>query len=401
MSSESTYYPTDNTNKKVLAVGGTFDDNGGSMSGYYAKFISSFHDYCDHHITSFNGGTFEKLNQIFNYQGNYDYIIWMANVPNDKPKLVSAIKQKWPKAILVISKANFDDKYTLMDLVYRALNAKANLIVEFKGENKYVTANIYDPLGNIFCYREMLFEHKRRVISDLEKDLSIVSPRGLANLLFARMKQLSEMTRQESVQDGPELEVPDKKEFFELVRFYAEVYHNLIHGANTSRMLGNVSFRCEKGFPSFRHNEVVYISKRNMDKRMIGKDGFVAVDLDSTDKIVYCGDDKPSVDAPIQVSLYRKYPWVNYMLHSHVYIDGAPFTDKMVPCGAMQEIDEIVNVIERGAKTVISTVGKSPVEHKELMINLKGHGSLVLADSEVAMRNIPYVARVFPEAIVV
>lgn len=42
----------------------------------------------------------------------------------------------------------------------------------------------------------------------------------------------------------------------------------------------NVSFRCEKGFPSFRDKNIIYVSKRNMDKRMIGKEGFVAVNLD-------------------------------------------------------------------------------------------------------------------------
>jgi hypothetical protein len=383
MSSISTYFATDGSKIKLLAVGGTFDDNGGSMSGYFSKLMDSLHNICDHEMTCLNGGTYKDLLSLFYTEETYDYIIWMANVDNEKPKLLSQVKMKWPKAILAMSKANFDNKYTLMDLVHRALNAKANLIVEFKGEHKQVTAKVFDPLGNVFC--------------DGDNDEIIDSPYELSRILFKRMQQLSAMTRQESVQDGPELPVPDQPVFFNIIRRHAETYHNLIHGANTSRMLGNVSFRCEKGFPSFRHNEVIYVSKRNMDKRMIGVEGFVAVDLDSADKVIYCGEAKPSVDAPIQLALYRKYPWVNYMLHSHVYIENTPFTERMIPCGAMQEVEEITKMIDNGKARHDNVFTWMPPSYETISLNLKGHGSLVMSDHPYGLSHIQYVARQFPE----
>lgn len=57
--------------------------------------------------------------------------------------------------------------------------------------------------------------------------------------------------------------------------------------------------------------------------------------------IEYYGDYKPSVDTPSQIMLYQAYPKVNYMLHGHVYIDGFPFTNRCIPCGAIEEAHEI------------------------------------------------------------
>lgn len=33
------------------------------------------------------------------------------------------------------------------------------------------------------------------------------------------------------------------------------------------------------------------------------------------------------------------------MIHSHCYIENAPYTEMSVPCGAIEEVDEILNVI--------------------------------------------------------
>lgn len=64
------------------------------------------------------------------------------------------------------------------------------------------------------------------------------------------------------------------------------------------------------------------------------------------DKIYYCGDNKPSVDTPIQIRMYDKLPNINYMIHSHCYIKNAPYTKNALPCGAIEEVDEILNIIK-------------------------------------------------------
>jgi ribulose-5-phosphate 4-epimerase/fuculose-1-phosphate aldolase len=56
--------------------------------------------------------------------------------------------------------------------------------------------------------------------------------------------------------------------------------------------------------------------------------------------IEYYGESKPSVDTPIQISLYKDFPHVNYMIHGHTYVEGAEFTDNYFPCGDMREYYE-------------------------------------------------------------
>lgn len=365
MSNEKTY-----KHRKLLSVGGTFDDLGGRKSGYFERLVEGL-DYLDRDFGEWsdtilvNGGSCEHLEQALK-ANKPDFILWMADVPNDKPKLLSMVKELHPKSILVGSKRNDDGKYGFMDLVARALHAKMNLFVEFvKRSDGLVEASLYDPLGNVFGTR-------------------LSGPEMLAYALYMRMTFLARMTRLGSVQDGPSLEVPDKPELFNLVQGYAEKFHELIHGVNTTRMLGNVSFRCENGFASFRDRKVFYVSRRNLDKRMIGKEGFVAVDLADETQVRYHGDAKPSVDAPIHAALYRVFPVVNYMLHSHVYIEGAPFTNSVVPCGALEEVDAVMEVVSTASR----------FQHR---INLRGHGSLVMAWTLEDLIDIPYVARKCPE----
>jgi hypothetical protein len=161
--------------------------------------------------------------------------------------------------------------------------------------------------------------------------------------------------------------------------------------------LGNASFRfrCEKGFPSFRSDEgTIYVSKRNIDKRLvIDMNSFVQVSLVSYNKlwVDYVGENKPSVDTPIQLLLYRYYSKINFMLHSHTYIWGAPFTHNIIPCGAVEEFFEIVQTM--------------PGQDREkVMINLKGHGSLVMVSDVKDFRDVrglplQYRARPLPEIV--
>ena len=77
-----------------------------------------------------------------------------------------------------------------------------------------------------------------------------------------------------------------------------------------------------------------------------------------------------------------KTPNLNFMLHSHVYVKGAPFTDRILPCGAIEEANEILGLLR--------TEGLGP-------INLRGHGSLLLSETLKGMQGFEFEARKFPE----
>ena len=342
----------------ILLVGGTWDDEGGRPSKIVSAMQSVLQGTCH------NGGHFADLVRIRETIPSEGETVWMANVPNDKEKIVADIKAQSPKTILATSKRNVDGKYGLMELIAHALKIKSNLFIEFSRDNPdgRLRGRLLDPLGNLWC--------------DSTDFLQV------AHALKKRLQQLGRFSRIGSRQAGAAMDVPDEAKFFGTVRGLADTFHALMHGASPERFLGNASFRCERGFPSFRAHDHVFVSRRDIDKRYIGREGFVAVDPASTETVLYYGDKKPSVDAPIQVRLYQHYPEVRYMVHSHVYAKDGLFTKRAIPCGAIEEFDEIKALFpERG--TCRAT------------INLLGHGSLVMSDD---VEFVPhYYARKMPE----
>ena len=76
-------------------------------------------------------------------------------------------------------------------------------------------------------------------------------------------------------------------------------------------------------------------------------------------------------------------PNVNYMLHAHVYVDGAPYSDYPVPCGAIEEVDKILGLVDPN--------------DTDFAINLLGHGSIVFAKDVEYLKDIKYIARGIPE----
>ena len=84
-------------------------------------------------------------------------------------------------------------------------------------------------------------------------------------------------------------------------------------------------------------------------------------------------------------------PNINYIVHSHCYVDGAPFTKTPVPCGALDEIDEV--------KEVILKYFNNDYTKEYYAINLKGHGCLVFGNNLVLMKNTKYITRHLPEVL--
>ncbi len=211
-----------------------------------------------------------------------------------------------------------------------------------------------------------------------------------------RAYDLTKFTRVSSAQAGAARPSPDQPEFFEFARGCSDIFHNLINpDAGVTRFLGNMSFRCQNGFPSFRGDDgLIYVSRRNVDKRFINAESFVPTYRGDDGKVYYYGEHKPSVDTPIQQRLYELFPQMNYMLHAHCYINlpGTAQTQHPVPCGALEEVQEIIN----------ATMYKGLQDAKLITVNLVGHGCIIMAASMEEIKNIPYEAfysRVMPEVL--
>lgn len=369
---------------KILFVGGNWDLEGGKRSKFVDKFASNLP------ITKvYNGGNYNDLNKILESCINYDIVIWWANVPNYLPKIRN-VKEINYKTMLVSSKRNVDNKYSFQDLLQRSFALKSNLTIEFTKTDNLYNMKLFDPLGNTWyegtdikeCSKELL--NRLNFIKSITRESTISSEENIGALAWFFNMFKEEMHKSEN---NPI--IPIKEEFLNIVKEYAFKFAEAtFETKDIKRFLGNASFRCPKGFPSFREGKYIFISKRNVNKEFIGIEEFVPVYLENG-KIYYCGDNKPSVDTPIQVRMYEKLPNINYMIHSHCYIEGAPFTKTALPCGAIEEANEISDLIENYYDNDY---------YKDFyLINLTGHGSIMMSKYPEQLKNIDMVGRKLPE----
>lgn len=369
---------------KILFVGGTWDLNGGKKS----KIVDEFAKYIPNTLV-YNGGNYNDLNKILESCINYDIVIWWANVSNDLPK-VRNVKEINYKTMLISSKRNIDNKYSIQDLLERSFKLKSNLTVEFsKKENKY-NMRLFDPLGNEWydgldiekCAKAIL--DRLKIIKNITREKTIKSEENFENISTFFKSDLNQIYKSN---DNPV--IPIKNDFLSIVKNYAYVFaKEMVQKKDVKRFLGNASFRCPKGFPSFKEGKYIFVSKRNVNKEFIGINEFVPVYLEN-EKIYYCGDNKPSVDTPIQVRLYSLLPNINYIIHSHCYIKNTPFTKNALPCGAVEEVKEIVDVLKN--------YYNNDLNKDFYLINLVGHGSIMMSNKIEQLKNIDMIGRKLPE----
>ena len=369
---------------KILFVGGNWDLNGGRES----KIVKEFSKYLPN-TTVYNGGNYNDLNKILESCINYEVVIWWPNVPNDLPKIRN-VKEINYKTMLVSSKRNIDNEYSFQELLQRSFATKANLTIEFSKNGDKYKMMLFDPLGNVWFDGVDIEECSKALLDRLSFIKSITRESTVSDEENAgALAWFFNMFKEEMYKSDINPEVPIKKEFISIVRDYAYKFTEAsFHVTDVKRFLGNASFRCPKGFPSFREGKYIFVSKRNVNKEYIGIDEFVPVYLENG-QIYYCGNSKPSVDTPIQVRMYKLLPNINYMIHSHCYIEGAPFTKKALPCGAVEEVDEL--------KELIKDYYDNDFNRDFYLINLIGHGSIMMSKNPEQLKDINVVGRPLPE----
>jgi len=365
---------------RIAIIGGTWDRNYGKSSSIVSQVIHRMIQEANaldcSIVLTHNGGYYWSLPVLIDQMKiqDPDIIFWFMNVPNDLAKH-NNIKAEFPKAILITSKNNYDKHYTFQEMAARALALKSNLFIEVTKEHQRYHGRLFDPLGNAWTMKTPDFPY-------------------LVMQALKRAVHLKSVTRKSTTWSP---EAPDmipasltNGKFFKIVQKSADKFHELIHPAEgVKRFLGNASFRCMNGFPSLRAmNGYIYVSRRNVDKRALGPDEFVQVGYNESKDIVwYRGEHKPSVDTVVQVQLYRWLRNIRFMMHSHVYVKYAPFTENMVPCGGFEEIGEI--------KYAVNKHDINP--ERAFAINLIGHGSLICARVPENFWGFKYIPRPSPE----
>lgn len=347
---------------RVLVVCGNFGD-GERPSSLMSKLFSKY----PIPYTMVNGGSIETLKESLASCKDYDIVHWFPNVPNNEVK-IRDVKKINPKCMLINSKRNDGGKYTFKELINKSLMVKANLTIEFRkcsnGEYKFM---LFDPLGNAWT-------------------LPSNSLSSLCEIMYLRTMQLTRYTRQAT---KPLEEIPvyeSNSDFVDIVRTFGDIFQELIQPASdVKRFLGNASFRCVHGFPSYRTDNYIMVSRRNVDKHGILPEDFVPAFLEEGE-VFYHGKNKPSVDTPVQLRIYEALPHINFMIHGHVYVSGGIYTDRIIPCGALEEADSILTHLKN-----------YPNIEDGFIINLGGHGCLIGAKSLDYFKGITFKSRPTPE----
>ena len=392
---------------KILIIGGTWSKNPSEVkaSGLVQKLYNNITNrmwITEPDITFRNGGSYDDLKSYLNPDVTYDIVFWWPNVPDNNLEKLRNIKEIWPHTMLVASKRNDNEKYDFNYLIQHALTLKANLVFEFSKNGDIYNTRILDPLGCVFYDGTNFEKAVDTSINRLNYLKSITRQKTIQDTTDKSLvlKWYFDQFTQPMTQSNKIIPIPDEQKFVDIVKKFAYEFHKFMpKTVNTTRFVGNASLRknppqvgrCSKGMPSFKKDGYIFVSKRNVDKEFIELDNFVPVYLNENDnQLYYCGDDKPSVDAPVQVRLYKVLPNINYMIHSHCYIKDAPFTDTAIPCGAIEEVGEVIHTLKNHYGSM---------KKDFYTINLKGHGAIVMCNNLAQFDRVEFVKRNLPEKI--
>lgn len=324
---------------KTLIVGGDFTLTKGKESGVIRKLGESLSKSLKDSPTVVNGGRYDyEFTKAHKIAEDYDLILWMPNISNKEAKEYPNKKQG---SILICSKLLHDD-VTEVDAISRIFEMRGNAVIAISDNNGKWDFKLIDALGNVWA-----------------DTLDIPT---LADAIQKFVKWSNGQVRLPTTQwTHPDVE--------ELIRINTKVADDFekIKG----RFFGNISTRCLKLFPSARLDNHYLVSRRNSRKDRLTSDDMVMVE-NTPLGISYHGVNKPSIDTPIQIKLYEFYPDINFMIHGHTYIHGAPYTQEYYPCGDLRELK------------AITKLGPYPA------INLINHGFLIMARSIGHLKIITY-----------
>ena len=312
----------------VLVVGGDWNQAGGRPSKIAALLAE--------HLNAdlLNGGPLERL--PVDLPPNYEDVVWLPNIPNEEPK---TYPRKTRGTVMVVSKV-MHEGVTAVDAAKRIFAMHGNAVLEISTDTPR-SFRLADALNVEWAHTPDLL--------------------ALANGLdrFFMWSKGTERVSSQCV--GPTDQRFEDTALLEIVHRVADEVENQVG----QRYFGNVSTRCTKTFPSCRAVGGVWVSARNVDKQRIEADDMVLVYQNGDGSLAYFGDRKPSVDAPIQLCLYQRFPFIGCMLHGHAYVSGAPMTEEYFACGDLREFTEIMPLLEVGHRA----------------INLRNHGFLLVGSS--------------------
>lgn len=320
-----------------IIVGGTYNScfSFGKNSSIIAKLASCFENF-----DIINGS------EIFDTEYNNDLIIWMPNISNSIEKIYPKKKKG---SVLICSKVlryESDIEKGYGEALNRIYKMHANAVILINKFSEKFKFSLLDALGNIWIETSNLEDLAKTInkfycwsASSIRKDST---PLNMSRLKYFNESNLS-------------------------IDRLCEIVHTVsdkVESQRGGRYFGNVSTRCSYMFPSARSDyDSIIVSSRNSPKNKISINDFVIAKLIDNNVFYNEGSNKPSVDTPIQLYLYKMFDDINFMIHGHAYIEDVLMTEDYYPCGDLRELKSILEHFLTGTR----------------VINLKNHGFLIAA----------------------
>jgi hypothetical protein len=340
-------------------------------------------------ITVVNGGELYELEKIFKKLNNYDIIVWMPQFENDMPERydIQNIKNNIPTKILILG---IYETVSDEDMIEIALKAKANLVMAIGDITK---VRVIDPLGCMW-YNGEIFKATTTAIDRINYLQSITRQKTTSvkatqeNLI---LKWYFDPFGQEMKKSAIDAKVTPDQTFIRIIHELSDKVRPLMPQIRTNANNPPQVGRCSKTMPSYRIGKHIYASTRAIDGDYICDTDFVPAWQNKDGKVFYAGTKKPSIDTPIHIKLYSQLPNINYIVHLHCYANypgmSLPMVEKAIPCGAIENADEILKIInEFNLKN-----------ESKMAINIKGHGCFIMCQHSSDFNGIILTRRNIPE----
>jgi hypothetical protein len=348
---------------ELLVIAGVFNENGGAASSFADAFVRQSGTHFT--IQSCNGGTLERLQTVIRSAGRFPAVVWLAQV--DDSSCISRIKETNKRCLLVQARRNDRKMHTIAEIVSDMIESRTNLCLVIDHDTKQFDFKVVDALGNLWYEGADTTELIRRLKWYISYALDLTRLSTIATDL-----------------DKKETVVED--DFFKIVRLYSAMF-KAISGKSVEGepAFDETRFRCLHGYPSMRIDDTILISCRSIENDSISKSDFIAVE-NRGDRICYSGSCKPGTDALVHLGLYRYYENIRYIIHGHCYVENAPTTMMHVPCGCLEEVEEIKKIFQNRHNT-------------DFAINALGHGCYICAQNLGCFTQCRLVAKPFPEKV--
>lgn len=325
----------------LLIVGGNFGYVVNKPSLVIDKLVSSLSVYFKD-ITVINSGTLKQLQESANMVGQFDITVWMPDVPDNAPNIKM---EKDIGAVLIVAKNLYSNKCTRTDAVTRIFKYHANAVIAINRTSIGEPFNfeLIDALNNNWT------DHKTTLIDELTASIH-------------NLYHWTKAAKRESV-------IHETDDIDKLLELNTKVINT--NAEQNIRYFGNT--RCTLMFPSCRQTKGILVSPRNSDKLQLKRNDMIHVYRKKLGQLAYFGNTKPSIDTPIQMSLYEYFPRINFFIHGHNTIKKVHTTKRYFPCGDLREIQQSFDIINT-----------NPMESTHVysgMFNIKNHGFLIYAEN--------------------